>query len=233
MSTSRRRLPMDCGPPGPVACRSCDLNEVCRLMALEAGPKGQALGALRTVEAGAPLFRAGMPAQSIYAVRQGLLKSVRVTLEGEEHVLGIHTPGELLGLEAFGLRVHAYDAIALQPVVCCELPMPMLSEWSTRVRELSTALICLLGRAAEPRLHPARGSVRQRVTAFLLDLAQRLQRHGLESSHFSIGLSRQELADLLDMRLESVSRLFQRLAREQAIRVHGSSITLLTLSAEP
>jgi CRP/FNR family transcriptional regulator, anaerobic regulatory protein len=233
MSTPTRRLPLDCQPPGPVACRSCELNEVCRLMALEGGSRGQSTGALRAVATGEPLFRAGAPAHSIYAIRQGMLKSVRVSVEGEETVLGIHTPGELLGLEAFGLRTYAYDAVALQPVVCCELSLPVLSEQSTRVRELGTALFRLLGRAAEPRFLLARGTVRRRVTAYLLDLAQRLERHGLEVSRFSMGLSRQELADLLDTRIETVSRMIQRLNREHAIRVHGSSVSLLSLAQEP
>lgn len=232
MSTPTRRLPTDCEPPGPIACRSCELNEVCRLIALEAGPRGQPTGGLRTVAAGAPLFLTDTPAHSIYAIRQGMLKSVRVTLEGEERILGIHTPGEVLGLEAIGLRGYACDAVAVQPTVCCELPLPMLGEQSVRVRELGMALFRLLSRATEPRSHLARGTARQRVTGYLLDLAQRLERRGLDSQQFSLGLSRQELAELLDTRIETVSRTLQRLNREHAIRIRGGSVTLLSLGTK-
>jgi CRP/FNR family transcriptional regulator len=135
-------------------------------------------------------------------------------------------------LEAFGLRTYAADAIALQPTVCCELSLPLLSAQSARVRELGTALLRLLGLAAEPRVSLARGAVRQRVTAYLLDIARRLEQHGLDSSRFSMGLSRQELADLLDTRIESVSRTVQRLNREHAIHVQGSSVSLLSLAPE-
>lgn len=201
-------------------------------MALDASSKSPPTGALRAVEAGAPLFRAGATANSIYAIRQGLLKSTRVNVEGEETVLGVHTPGELLGLEAFGVRRYACDAIALQPAVCCELPVPLLTEQSARVRELGAALFRVLGRAAEPRSALARGRVRQRVTAFLVDLAQRLERRGLNPQQFSLGLSRQELAALLDTRIETVSRVIQQLHREHSIRVHGDAVTLLTLARE-
>lgn len=199
-------------------------------MALEACPRGQSSGALRTVAAGEALFRASTPAHGIFAIRQGMIKTVRVSVEGEETVLGIHTPGELLGLEAFGLRLYTYDAIALQPVVCCELSVPMLTEQSTRVREFGSALFRLLGRAAEPRFPVARGTARQRVTMFLLDLAQRLERHGLETRRFSLGLSRQELANLLDTRIETVSRTIQQLHREHAIHIQGGCVTLLSLA---
>jgi len=199
-------------------------------MALEAGPRGQPTGALRSIPTGAPLFRMGTPAHSIFAVRQGMLKNVHVSVDGEETVLAVHTPGELVGLEAFGVRSYAYDAIALQPVVCCELSLPTLSEQSTRVRELAAALFRVLGHAAEPRSPLARGTARQRVTAYLLDLARRLEAHGVDTRRFSIGLSRQELADLLDTRIETVSRMIQRLHREHAIHVQGSSVSLLSLA---
>jgi CRP/FNR family transcriptional regulator len=200
------------------------------LIALESGRARQSTGALRTLAAGSALFRAGTPANSIYAVRQGMLKSVHVSIEGDEHVLGTQIPGDVLGLEAFALENYAHDAIALQPVVCCELPLPICAEQSTRSRDLGTALVRLLSRAAGPRAHPARGSARQRVTAFLLDLAQRLERRGLESHEFALGLSRQELANLLDTRIETVSRTVQQLHREQAIRIDGGSVELRSLT---
>lgn len=236
MSTHQRRLPSADDPPGPIACRSCDLNEVCRLcglIALDGGRTRVSTGTLRTIEPGASLFRAGAPGVAIYALRQGMLKSVRLTAEGEERVLGIHTPGDVVGLEAFGLRTYAYDVIALQPVVCCELRLSTLVEESTRVRELGAALVQLLSRATEPRLPLAYGSARRRVTAFILHLAQRLERRGLDCRRFTVGLSRQELADLLDTRIETVSRMMQRLNREGVIKVAGNSVRLLTLAPEP
>lgn len=219
------------GPVGPIACRACDLNEVCRLCGLIAleGRTRQPTGALRMVRPGAPLFRAGMPAHSLYAVRQGMLKTVRVTAEGDEQVIALNTPGEVLGLEAFGLGVYANDAIALQPVVCCELPLPLLGEQGSRVRELGWAIVRLLSQAAAPRPPLSRGSVRERVISFLLDLSSRMQARGFDGRHLQLGLTRQELAALLDTRIETVSRTLQQLHREHAIRVRGNTVTLIGL----
>lgn len=233
MSTPRRRLPMDCDAPGPIACRSCDLNEVCRLcglIALETGASRQSTGALRTLEPGTVLFRAGTHVHALHAIRQGMVKTVRVTAEGDEAVLDVHTPGEVLGLEGFGAGTYSCDTIALSRVVCCEVPLPLLGEQSARVRQLSAALLRLLSRAATPRMHLARGPVRQRMTGFLLALAQRLSQRGLDGRRFSLGLSRQELANLLDTRIETISRLIQRLHRERAIHVEGTMVTLLALA---
>lgn len=223
-----------CKSPGPIACSACDLNEVCRLsglIALDGGRRRQATGMLRTVQPCAPLYRAGAPATALYAVRQGLLKVVHVTAEGDEHTLGLATPGEVIGLESFSLGTYATDVIAVQPAVCCELPLSML-EQGTRVRELASALLRLASRATAPRLERARGSIRTRVVQFLLDLSARLDRRGLDGRQFMLGLSRKEIADLLDARIETVSRMMQRLHREHAIQVRDNSVTLLGLSTD-
>jgi len=218
---------------GPIACRSCDLNEICRLsglIAIESGRRRHHTGALRTVRAGTALFRGGGPAHSLYAIRQGMLKTIRTTADGDERILALHTPGEVLGLEAFSQGTYANDAVALQTSVCCELPLPILGEHGTRVPEISSALIRLLSRETVPRVNLSRGSIRHRVTSFLLDLASRLESRDLDGHVFTLGLSRQEIAELLDTRIETVSRVMQQLHREQAIRVRGNRVNLLTLA---
>lgn len=222
-----------CAAAGPIGCRSCDLHEICRVagvLAFDANRSRQSTGALRTVQAGAALFRAGDPAQTVFAVRQGLLKTVRVSAEGDEQILSLHTPGEVLGLEAFVGGTHGSDVIAVQPVVCCELPLRAIGAQRLHEGELGSALVRLLGRAIAPRPNFSRGPMRQRVTSFLLDLGSRLTDRGLDGRQFMLGLSRSEIANLLDTRIETVSRMLQQLQREQAIRVRGGKVSLLSLA---
>ena len=69
--------------------------------------------------------------------------------------------------------------------------------------------------------------MRQRLTTFLFDLGARLDKRGLDGRQFALGLSRQEIADLLDTRIETISRMIQKLNREDVIRVRGSKVNLL------
>ena len=224
-----------CDAAGPIGCRTCDLHEICRLagvLAFDASRSRQSTGALRTVQAGAPLFRAGDPAHTVYAVRQGLLKTVRMNADGDEQILTLNTPGEVLGLEAFGAGTYASDVIAVQSVVCCELPVRVIADQSTRLGELGSALLRILSRAILPQPKAARGPMRQRVVNFLLDLGSRLANRGLDGRQFALGLSRREIASLLDTRIETVSRVLQQLHREQAIRIRGGKVILLSLAPE-
>ena len=158
-----------------------------------------------------------------------MLKTVEVGTDGEERIITVNTPGDVLGTEAFGRRMYSHDVVALQPVVCCELPLSLLSEQYSRVRELAAALINLLSRASAPRAALARGSIRERVAGLLLELARRFEQRGLDGRRFSLGMTRQEIASLLDTRIETVSRMIQKLHRERAIEITGQQVTLLSL----
>jgi CRP/FNR family transcriptional regulator len=143
-----------CEHAGPIACRMCDLHPICRiagLLAYAGGRPRQAVGATRALRPGAALYRAGAPAHALYAVRQGAIKRTRVSVEGEERVLSFHSPGDVLGLEAFSQGGYAADAIALEPVQACELPLPVLQDRSSQSTELAE-IVRLLSRAvASPR----------------------------------------------------------------------------------
>lgn len=223
-----------CERVGPIACRACDLNAICRiagLIAYEGGRPRQPTGALRAIRPGAALYRAGAPAHALYAIRLGTIKLTRVTMEGEERLVSFHTPGEVLGLEAFSQAGYACDAIALEAAQACELPLPLLNDRSSQAAELAAELVRLLSRAAAFPREFARGSARERVTNFLLDLSHRLASRGFDPRHLKLSMSRLEIANLLDTRIETVSRVLQQLHREQAIQVRGNRVRLLTLAS--
>lgn len=219
--------------PRPIACRDCDLNELCRLAVLNARRDGRerpALGTFRAVDKGTTLFRSGDAATSLFAVRQGMIKLIHLTEDGHERVIGFHLPGEVIGLEVFGFDRYRCDAVAAEHSLCCELPLRQQAD-GLQVNGLLTAVVDLLGIAAAPKLPLAHGSARQRVTRFLLDHGERLRRRGLDGRRFRLTMSRSDIANFLDTRIETVSRILQQLHREKAIHVHGSTIEVLALSS--
>lgn len=214
---------------GPVSCRSCDLYEICRRcdrIAIEEERGLRRTGALRTVRAGARLYRAGTPAHSIFAVRQGMVKTVRVDPDGEERIVAISLPGDVLGVEAFGEHLYALDAVALQTTVCCELPLSVLSERCARAHELASAIITLLSRETVDQTTFTRGSISERIIALILDLSRRRERRGLDGRRFALGMTRQEIANLLDTRIETVSRTLQRMSRDGQFDLSGQWLEL-------
>lgn len=216
----------------PIACRDCDLNAICRLTGLiskEAGRLRQPPGGSRTLRPGALLYSAGTSARSIFAIREGMVKLTKLSPDGDERVVAYRTAGEVLGLEVFGTRSYAYDAIAVMPTQCCELLVPAIDTHAAQSTEISSALVALLSRANATQPMFTRGSARERVTSLLLDLASRMESRGFDGSHLNLGMSRLEIASLLDTRIETVSRTLQQLRRERAIDVRGNQVRLLAL----
>ena len=78
------------------SCAPCTLRQFCQHVGLPQRTPGSALGKPFGVNRGDSLFRAGDQHGRVYAVRTGAMKTVAVTADGEEHVLGFHLPGELL-----------------------------------------------------------------------------------------------------------------------------------------
>lgn len=224
-----------CLTADPVACRHCDLSAICRLTGLivdEDGNTRRMPGGLRSIRPGAALYSAGAPATNLFAIRSGMIKRVELSADGEERVVSFHIPGDVLGLEAFSTGVHNCDAIALGRVQYCELPPLRLTDESQRSAAIARTLVQVLGTAANVQSTFTRGSARRRVTAFLLDLSQRARARGFNGEELHLPMSRLEIANLLDTRIETVSRMLQQMHRERAVHVSGSRVRLLNLEPQ-
>lgn len=168
--------------------------------------------------------------------RDGVLsKTIVRSPDGLEPVLGYHIAGEILGSDGIDAGVHACEAVALEDADVCALPFHKMEELARRhllfQHNLHRQLSHEVGRLYTSIL--MRGLMRgeQRLIAFLLDLAVRYQTLGYSSSEFILTVSRREIAALLGLQLETVSRLFSNLHREGMIQTQGRAVKLLDRTA--
>lgn len=221
----------DCAD-GPVACGACDLSELCSARKPVAGNSGSPDRRgrwARAFTAKAYVLRAGRPAHTVYAVRHGVLKTVRVTPAGDERVVAFHLPGDILGLDALATGRYGGDVIALTPCALCELPVPRLHRWLDDTPRLARSMLQLVSRLATEGANGCdyiRGPVRQRVTGFLNDLSARLERRGYDGRRFLLRMTRKDMASYLDTRLETISRIMHQLHAEGRAHIVGRRIQL-------
>ena len=73
------------------------------------------------------------------------------------------------------------------------------------------------------------GSMRaeERLAAFVLNLAQRLQARGFSGSELVLRMTREEIGSYLGMKLETVSRTFSKFADEGIIEVRQRHVRIL------
>ena len=70
----------------------------------------------------------------------------------------------------------------------------------------------------------------QRVAGFLLNLLTRMQIRGVRAREFRLGMNRDDIANYLGMRSETVSRCFTQLARRQLIKVNAKRVHILQMN---
>ena len=216
-----------------LGCSSCKLRELC----LPVGLPRHALARLERIVAspkpvprGEALFRAGQPFRSLYAVRAGFFKTLVANEPARDQVTGFPLPGDLLGLDGIDAERHSVDAIAIAPSQVCVIPYSQLTELAHESRELQRQLHRIMSReiVRDHRLMRMLGGMRadERLAAFLLDLARRLQARGLPAAALVLRMTRAEIGSYLGLKLETVSRAFSRLqdngllvVRQRRIRI--------------
>lgn len=183
------------------------------------------------VKRGQTLYRSGDRFGMLYAVRLGSFKTVLLSDDGHEQIVGYHMPGEILGSEAIGSGVYGCEAIALEDSQACSISFAHLEAFARTQDGVQQNLHRILAReiVRERRMMSVLGtmSAEQRVAAFLLDLSQRYAARGYSSSEFVLRMTREDIGSYLGLKLETVSRLLSRFQREGSIQVQGRIVKLL------
>lgn len=214
-------------------CSHCSLQQLC----LPAGISPQELQQLdeivrrrRPVERGDRLFRPGDPLTAVYVARDGAFKTVSISEEGEEQVIGFHLPGELIGLDALGAGVHRCEAVALTTANVCEVPFEQLAAVAAQLPSLQQQLLRVIGQSVgRDQDHLGilvRRQAGERIALFLHGLSERYRNIGQSATQFKLPMSREDIAHYLGLALETVSRGFTKLQEDGVIEVVGRRIDI-------
>jgi len=220
--------------PFKVACSNCNLRELC----LPVGMSNEQLAQLdtmvatrRSVGRGETLFRTGDAFQSLYAVRTGFFKTCVSSEDGRDQVTGFQMAGELLGLDGIGTDRHTCDAIALEDSQVCVIGYHQLEHLSRELSDLQHHFHRIMSReiVRDHGVMLLLGSMRAeaRLSAFLLNLTQRLQARGFSGSSLVLRMTREEIGSYLGLKLETVSRAFSRFQDDGLLDVKQRDIRVL------
>lgn len=218
----------------PVASLSESLNDLLRLWDGDAPRSpcaGQTVLPVWRVRAGAPLLLEGAPADLVHVVRTGSFKCQRVGEDGYEQVLAFLGPGDVPGIDALGSGRQACSVVALEDSTVFALPARELD----RLRLLHPGLAEGLQRALAHQLADTRRTVEMmaavaaevRLGRFLLWLSESMAARGQSPRRLLLRMSRRDIASLLGIAHETVSRAFTALAELGLVRVENRDVELL------
>lgn len=164
---------------------------------------------------GATIYREADTGHSIFTLRQGMVKLVRVTADGRLRIVRVLRPGDVVGLEALGGARYDSEAVALSEASVCRIPVDVVHKLGAHNPRLHLRLMQKWQQAlknADDWLADLNfGSARQRVAHFILKM------RGVIDEQTVVLFARDDMGAMLDLKLETVSREVSRLVKEQVI----------------
>ncbi|WP_347986817.1 helix-turn-helix domain-containing protein [Methylomonas sp. AM2-LC] len=220
-----------------VNCNNCSLDNICLprgLSQTEINDISEVIKARKVLQRGEFIYHEGDNFKGLLAIKSGSAKLVANDQHGNEHILNILLPGELLGFDGLAEEKHSCAAIALETTSFCVLPAESMNELFQNVPSLTREIFRHTGEKMtedKNQLILSKRPAEERLAYFLISLSERLKRRGFSASEFKLSLTRQEIGNHLGLALETVSRLLKKFQDEQLILVQNRFITITDQSA--
>ena len=218
-----------------ISCKRCNLGDICIPRGLSEEGVNTLSGVVKQksiLHQDDFIYRQGDDFKGIFAIQSGMAKLVTDDLAGNEHILSILLPGELLGFDGLNDK-HSCSAIALNTVNFCELPKDRIDDLCLQVPNLTRELFrhsSDILKESQARVVNTKLSGEQKMAAFLLDLSTRLKQRGFSEKEFRLPLTRYEIGNHLGLAIETVSRLLKQLQEKKVVAIQQKEVQILNLS---
>lgn len=177
---------------------------------------------------GSVVAKQGDEIKGFIFLRVGLVKLVRNTQDGREQIVGIATPNDFVGLlSLFSSKTYQYSIIAIEDSEYCCVDYNMVMDLIRSNGVFAQSLLEKISRVSDilinTRLDLDLRQLRGRVAFIICYFANEV--YG--ATKFNLPISRKEIAELIDMRVENVVRILSELRRDNIIRIEGTTIEIL------
>jgi len=179
----------------------------------------QVMGAVMSYPRNVEIFGENEPAEYLYHVVSGCVRTYKILSDGRRQVGGFYLPGDIFGLEFTDEHTLSAETIADTKVLVVK--RSALDSLCSRNISIAQDLFALTGRElqrAQDRILLLIKSAQERVASFLLEMSERVA----GSNAIELPMSRQDIADYLGLTIETVSRTLTSLETCAAIEVPTS-----------
>jgi CRP/FNR family transcriptional regulator len=208
-------------------CASCPVRETaaCSSLSEQERTALARAGRTRLLKRGETLFAAGDDNDACATLIEGALKIAGTDEDGTEHILALIHPAGFVG-ELFQPFAH-HDVVALTESRLCVFARSEMEDALRRHPALAQALL----RRSQEDLHESRKlmalstrrGASEKVAALLVELAQAASQSSCHPAvSFDLPLTRGEIAALLGLTIETVSRSLTALEDDGLIRRKGA-----------
>jgi CRP/FNR family transcriptional regulator, nitrogen fixation regulation protein len=177
------------------------------------------MGALMTFARNSEIYGENEPADYLYKVVSGTVRTYKVLVDGRRQIGGFHLPGDMFGFESGD--EHTFSAEAITDCKILVIRRSAVIALAARDNDIARQMWALTARElqrVQDHVMLLIKNARERVVGFLLEMAHR----GAGGSAVELPMSRQDIADYLGLTIETVSRTLTQLEKTAAIELPTS-----------
>jgi CRP/FNR family transcriptional regulator len=217
-----------------VSCDNCSLSTLCIPRGLneqEIQTLDDSVAHKTILQAKETLYKQNEVFTKLYAVKSGAMKAVTSEEGTGDSVIGIFLPGELIGFDGLSTDHHQCTITALETSHVCEIDLDHVQASIPGIYKQLLKHASDFINDSQVKSSLIKTGAENRVISFLLDLSNRHNARGYSSRDFSLYLSRSNIADLLNLSPETVSRVLRNLERKNHISLSGKRVKIIDMDA--
>jgi len=213
----------------PQGCENCAINVSCFIEAFDI-KKYQPFKKTHTLQRGEVLLQLDQPLKKLYVVKSGILKNSLPRIGGDEYIANFALAGEIVGLKSLHARKSIVTTVALTFTELCSFQLDGFWTDLANDAKLAVILVELMARKISMdaiSYFNRSGSALERVEYFLRNMAERIHQSGNKSKVFTLSMSRQEIANYLNLKTETVSRALSKLQAQERYLIKHREVHLI------
>jgi CRP-like cAMP-binding protein len=188
-------------------------------------------GGIKTYPARAEVFKQEASSNMVYLIEQGLVKLVRVALNGSQVIIGLRRRPWLMGAPAVLLnKPYSFTAVTLLPSTIHVIPAKVFLKLATTNKQFSSHLHRLLSQEIFTHMRNVESvscmCAEDRVMRFMSDLIAGQAPSEKKRAVFSFPLTNRELAELIAVSPEHICRVLKAMERKGLIRRERSMLII-------
>jgi cAMP-binding proteins - catabolite gene activator and regulatory subunit of cAMP-dependent protein kinases len=174
------------------------------------------MGAVVPFSRNTEVFGENEPADYVYKVLTGAVRTYKVLADGRRQIGGFYLPGDVFGLETGG--THTFSAEAISDAKILVVQRNALMTLAARDNKVAHELWSMMGqelRHVQDHILLLIRTAKERVVGFLLEMAERVP----GGNNIELPMTRQDIADYLGLTMETVSRTLTELQTGASIKL--------------
>jgi CRP/FNR family transcriptional regulator len=210
----------------PLVCRACEARHggVCGTLTAEQLTELNRHSTRHRLNPGTEVIGQGETVVNYSNIMRGVVKLTKVMADGRQQIVGLQFAPDFLGRPF--LAESALSAEAATESEVCNFPRNVLDRLVKKTPDLEHMLhqqaLKELDEARDWMLTLGRKSAQEKVASFLYLIATHIDPESVDAASFDLPLSRADIADFLGLTIETVSRQFTKLRKDDVICIENN-----------